>query len=340
MSSDQYEHFASVPYDTNAICCSRVVIHPSGSMFASQTSDELQIRHARGGKPRKNIELEGIQSVAFSPDGKLLAIGTQDKSVLLFDTSSWEEVAETDGCDDYVDQVVWLGGGEYLAVGSARSELAVHRIVRKGGAVDDAELVRTILEADPEYNSLFGMTATASGSHVFFASGENLRCFETSSGREMWRREYDASTGEMSLSPDGRLLAMASSDGRVLFLDAASGEPLHAYTFRCGGGVKYPGMIGDAVSWSVRPRFSADGMVVIANTPNGAFVLIDAKSGAPLWEAPRSRGLAWIEDLAWFSDGQHLLTGCSDGVIGLWNMRPPTCVATFASYDGEDPEID
>jgi WD40 repeat protein len=334
-----YEHFPSVPYDTDAICSSRVLVHSGGTFFVSQTSDELQVRYARGGKPRKNLEIEGIQSAAFSPDGRLLAVGTQGKSALLYDVESWEEVAETDGCDDYVDQIAWLGGGEYLAIGSARSELAIHRVVRKGAAVDDAVLVREILEADPEYNSLFGMTATPSGSHVFFASGEKLRCFEASSGREMWRREYQSSTGELSLSPDGRMLAMGSSDGRIVFLDATNGEPTHGYTFRFGGGIKHPGMIGDAVSWGVRPRFSADGAVVVTNTPNGAFVIVDARTGAALWEAPRSRGLAWIEDLAWFGDGQHLLTACTDGIIGLWQMRPPACVATFKAYDDEDPEL-
>ena len=286
----EYEHFPSPPYDPDATCSSRVRVHPSGTYFLSQTSDELQLRYAQGGRPRANLELEGIQSLAFSPDGRLLAVGTQDKNVLVYQVDTMEEVFDTDACDDYVDQVVWLGGSEYLAAGSARSELVIHQLSGKSGLFSGgSKVVRTILGPDPEYNSLFGMVATPNGGHIFFATGERLRCFETMSGREVWSREFESSTGELALSPDGRLLAMGSGDGQLLFLDSAGGQPLYGYRFRFAGGVKYPGMIGDATSWGVRPRFSLDGAVVVSNTPNGAFVIIDATNGAPRWEAPRRR---------------------------------------------------
>jgi WD40 repeat protein len=330
-----YENFPSVPYDTSAVCCPRVAVHPRGALFVSQTSDELQLRHAQGGRPRRNLEIEGIQDFAFSPDGRRLAVGVMEKVVKIFDLESGEELGETDSADDYIDHVVWLGGPDHFAAASARGELTVYRMGRK-----EPETVREILEADPDYNSVFGLAATPSGSHLFLAAGESLRCFEAASGRLLWRRDFESSGGHLALSPDGRALAMPMADGTILFLDPSNGQPYASYQFRTAQGIRYPGMIGDAVSWSPRPAFSPDGSALVTNTPVGSFAMIDPRTGASLWEAPRARGLAWIEDVAWFPDGQYLLSACSDGVVGVWSMRPVDCAALLASYDETSPELD
>lgn len=330
-----YENFPSVPYDTNAVCCSRVAVHPRGALFMTQTSDELQLRHAQGGRPRLNLEIEGIQDFAFSPDGRLLAVGLQEKSTKIYSVESGDELGESDGADDYVDHVVWLGGPQYFASASARGELTVHQI----GSDGEPKTVREILEADPDYNSVFGLAATPNGSHLYLAIGESLRCFESISGRMLWRKDFESSGGHLAMSPDGRILAMPMSDGNIVFFDPGSGNAMGAYRFKTAGGITYPGMIGMGVSWSPRPAFSPDGSVLVSNTPVGSFVLLDPRSGQPLWEAARARGLAWIEDVAWFPDGQHLLAACSDGTVGMWAMRPVNCVAVLASYDETSPGI-
>lgn len=331
-----YEPFPSVPYDMNAICCSRVAVHPQGALFVSQTSDELQLRHANGGRPRLDLEIEGIQDFAFSPDGRLLAVGLQEKVTRIYNVESGDELGESDSADDYIDYVVWLGGAQYFAAASARGELAVHQI----GPDGEPKTVREILEADRDHNSVFGLAATQNGSHIYMSIGESLRCFESMSGRMIWRRDFESSGGHLALSPDGRILAMPSADGNILFLDPGTGTPMGAYTFKTASGITYPGMAGSGLSWSPRPAFSPDGSVIISNTPAGTFVLVDPRSGQPLWEAARARGLAWIEDVAWFPDGQHVLTACSDGIVAMWAMRPVNCVAVMASYDETSPEID
>lgn len=335
-----YETFPAQPYDRNAICCPRVAVHPRGAFVVTQTSDELQLRHAHGGRPRLNLELEGVQDFSFSPDGKLLAVGLQGKVARILDVESGEEIAESESADDYIDHVVWLGGSQRFATASARCELAVHALSKKTGFLSTgAEVVRELLGPDPQYNSAFGLAASPDGARLFFASGESLRAFDVASGILAWRRDFESSGGHVTVSPDGRILAMAMSDGTIQIFEAASGRSLAAYAFRTASGIRYPGMIGEAVSWSPRPAFSPDGAVLVSNTPVGSFVMIDPRSGAPLWEAARAPGLAWIEDVAWTPDGQHLFTACSDGVVGVWSMRPVAPTAMLQAYDDADPEI-
>jgi WD40 repeat protein len=59
-----------------------------------------------------------VNSVAFSPDGKYLASGSQDKIVKLWSVQSQKEVTTLKGHSDSVESVAFSPDGKYLASGS------------------------------------------------------------------------------------------------------------------------------------------------------------------------------------------------------------------------------
>jgi WD40 repeat protein len=59
-----------------------------------------------------------IRSVAFSPDGKFLASGSDDKTVKVWEVGSWREVATLRGHGGYVYSVSFSPDGKFLASGS------------------------------------------------------------------------------------------------------------------------------------------------------------------------------------------------------------------------------
>lgn len=58
-----------------------------------------------------------VRSVAFSPAGKLLAAAGDSKVIVLFDTTSGEQVANLPGHSSWILSLAWSTTGEYLLSG-------------------------------------------------------------------------------------------------------------------------------------------------------------------------------------------------------------------------------
>ena len=98
----------------------------SKSALAQQPAGEKKDRQADKGPPAKTPDrlkprapLEGhgngVYAVAFSPDGKLLASGSDDFSIKIWDTTTGKEVKTLAGHQDIVVSVVFSPDGKSLA---------------------------------------------------------------------------------------------------------------------------------------------------------------------------------------------------------------------------------
>ena len=195
-----------------------------------------------------------VFSVAFSPDGRLLAGGLEDGRLILWDTTTWlPVVAPLAVQQGAIFGLAFSPDGQFLASASGDTTVVVWDVARR----------RPV--GDPLTGHQDGVERVA-----FSPDGRLL----ASAGRDGLVLLWDVTTRQLvttlsghtdyvnglAFSPDGRLLASADEDGAVRLWDVAAGRPLGGVL---SGHVAPVGDLAFAPSGTRLASVGLDGTVIV-----------------------------------------------------------------------------
>lgn len=280
-----------------------------------------------------------VESLAFSPDGRLLAAGGPEVPVRVFDVASRRVLFdfETPGIPAFSPDGATLAAASTLgavtlvspAGWSVRGKLYGHEegtpiraavFWRGGRALATAGADGTVRLWDVERGretaairdgalSVQGVALLAAGEALVLALSDTrltLRTLPDGEPEAAWEGAGDdLPIGPLAAFPDGGAIA-ARTGARLRIWEAASGREVACL----------PGPFPS--SW--KPAASPDGRSLAVPGDEAAVRVFDLAAGAERFriEAP---GLS-VASAAFSPDGGTLATGCNDGSIVLWPLVP------------------
>ncbi|MFE1443581.1 hypothetical protein [Streptomyces sp. NPDC058739] len=285
---------------------------PDGSVIATGGGDRTvrlwqSATRSRLGNPLigdreclSDEDCEGVTSLAFSPDGGLIAAANWSGEVRLWDAATRAQICDPLTRDLYsVHSVAFSPDGRVLAAAGS------------GGVLLWDPATATVC-GDP----LVAFESREVGLSLAYSPDGHTLAVATTKGLRLWDTLFRQPRGEpltsdtiraVTFSPDGRLLATGGQDGTVRlwdpFLRTPFSDPLVSHT----------GIVG-AVA------FSPDGRLLATGGQDGTVRLWDPFLRVLLGDPLIDRA-DWVHAVAFSPDGRLLAAGSPKGVR-MWEHTP------------------
>ncbi|WP_244176933.1 WD40 repeat domain-containing protein [Streptomyces albus] len=298
--------------------------------------------------PHQRLEFhEKLECVAWSPDGRRIAVGDTERTARVCDLATGEKTALS-GHTDTVNGIAWHG--RRIATASRDRTVALWDVVPPGGQrstllghtgsvkklawdsggtrLATASKDGTAAVWDPERSSM--VTVLEHGGEVsdvaWSPDGSRLVTISRGAVGTVWdvrdRTRIAALRGhgdeitKVSWSADGRRIATTSRDHTARVWTADDGT--EAMVLRGGG------------YWLGGAAWSPDSRHLATSSTDTELCVWDAEQGVVVTALRGHTDYAW--SLAWSPDGRRLASGSRDGTIRIWDPFTGAALHTMAGH--------
>lgn len=293
---------------------------PDGSLlvYRKDLTNEIHVLDAQRGDTIRSLDGSGrdVDYLSFSPDGKLLASGVDDGTVLVWDTEHWTIKRTLTGS----------GKKNPTPPGSLRYWMGSSALAFSA----DGEFLAT-----GSFNGVITIWNVSSGARIRTLAG------------------HTGPITDLAFTPQDGGLRSVTLDGTILLHNLSDGETMQTHTLNGYGVFRRPVFSADGVSlfsasdhgaavWDVAGReiwFDVAGGLAAFSPQNGRIAVETEDHTIELWDASlREKTFTLsghtrdVTAMAFSPDGKRLASGSDDRTVILWDTENGEKLYVFQGY--------
>lgn len=280
------------------------IVFLDGAFFGDQRTARLY--DTMTGREIKTFTKDEFESMAFTPDGRLILIAFG--KVALWDVPTGREVQRFEGSGE---------GVTGMAFAPKRNVAAM--MAGKNVNIWDVAAGKRLAVLMGHEKEVAGAAFSPDGSTLATGSLDNtVRLWDLKTGREALSLTAHAG-GAVSVawSPDGRYLASAGNDAVIKLWNGTTGALVKTLT---GHAKKQTADVNKTFTGIYNVAFSPDGKRLVSCGTDGAIKVWDVAAGKEIMTL-RGGHKDDVTAVAWSPDGRMLASGGLDATVRTWDAN-------------------
>jgi WD40 repeat protein len=248
-------------------------------------------------------------SAAFSPDGKFIVTGSEDRTARIWDASTGQPLRTLEGHESDITSAAFSPDGRFIVTGSGDNTARIW----------DATTGEPLRTLQGHEEAVLYAAFSPDGKFIVTGSVDSTAwIWDATTGQTLHTLQgHERLVTSAAFSPDGKWIVTGSHDNTARIWDASTGQPLRTLQGHESG--------------VTSAAFSPDGKFIVTGSYDRTALIWHAATGQPLRTLQGHEKM--VASTAFSPDGRFIVTGSGDNTARIWDATTGQPLRTLQGHE-------